>query len=187
MIKTILVTFVGFCVLFVITTCDRIQQISRPKVYSNSLKTPDEVVKVFCDLDASGKRLSSLTWPEMQPYIIWTEEAMESAAVVISSYKLSVEEKTNQAASIIVEYDVLGKYWPGKLMPVKAVEKVTFTVIKTEVGWKIKCPDTMVPHVLPESLITHLEKIEKKEDDPNVVKEIRNRVQVLERLKKKKS
>lgn len=182
MIRTILASIVGFCVLFTTTACDRIQQMSRPKVYSNSLKTPEEVVKVFCDMDGSGKRLSSLTWSEMLPYISWPEEAMESVAVVISGYKILKAKKTNESADIIVEYNVVGKYWPEKLMPIKTVEKVTFIVIKTEAGWKIKSPDTMVPHVLAQSLISHLERIVKKESDSKTAKEIRDRIHALENL-----
>lgn len=155
---------------------------SKPRVYSNSLKTPEEVVKVFCDLDAAGKRLSSSTWSEMLPYINWREEAMESVAVVVSGFKLSRIEKTNNVANIVVEYNVIGKYWPEKIVQIKSIEKVSFAVIKTEAGWKIKSPDTMVPHVLPNFLISHLERVLKKENDVNAIKEIQDRIRMIKRL-----
>lgn len=165
------------CALLAMTACE-----SKPKVNRTALLTPEEVVKVFCDLDASGKRLSSLTWSEMLPYISWPEEAMESVAVVISGYKILKAKKTNESADILVEYNVVGKYWPEKLTPIKTVEKVTFIVIKTEAGWKIKSPDTMVPHVHSQSLITHLKRIIKKESDPKTVKEVQDRIHALESL-----
>jgi hypothetical protein len=155
---------------------------SKPRVYSNSLKTPEEVVEVFCDMDAAGKRLSSSTWSEILPYINWREEAMESVAVVVSGFKLSRIEKTNNVANIVVEYNVIGKYWPEKIEPKRSIEKISFKVIKTDTGWKINSPDTMVPHVLSSFLIAHLEKVSKNESDFNAVREIQDKIRMVRKL-----
>ncbi len=172
-ILTLIFAVVGGCKLL---------QNSKPKIYSNSLKTPDEVVKAFCDLDAAGIRLSSLTWSEMLPYISWREEAMENVAIVISRYKISSSKKTDKAAEILVEYAIIGKYWPEKLTPAKTIEKVPFSVIKTDAGWKINSPDTMVPHVYAESLIKQLESVKKRENKPDTIKEIQDRIQMVKTL-----
>ena len=181
--KFLLIGSVLFTLIFSLVACERTTSWrSKPRVYSNSLKTPEEVVKVFCDMDAAGKRLSSSTWSEMLPYINWREEAMESVAVVISGFKLSRIEKTDKVANIVVEYNVIGKYWPEKIEPKKAIEKVSFTVIKTDVGWKIDGPDTMVPHVFPDILVSHLEKVLKKENDVNAINEIQNKIRMIKKL-----
>jgi hypothetical protein len=172
-----------FSVLLTMLACDcsKVWR-SKPRVYSNSLQTPDDVVKAFCDLDAAGKRLSSLTWSEMLPYINWREEAMESVAVVISDFKVLSIKKADNVADIVVEYDVIGKYWSDKYEPTNMIEKVSFTVIKTEDGWKIKSPDTMVPHVFPNYMISHLERVLKEEKDVNAIKEIQKRILRIKKL-----
>lgn len=181
--KFLLIGSVLFTLILSLVACERTTSWrSKPRVYSNSLKTPEEVVKVFCDMDAAGKRLSSSTWSEMLPYINWREEAMESVAVVISGFKLSRIERTDNVANIVVEYNVIGKYWPEKLEPKVSTEKVSFAVIKTDVGWKINSPDTMVPHVLPNFLVSHLEKVLKREHDIYAIKEIQNRILMIKKM-----
>ncbi len=128
-----------------------------PRTYSNSLKTPEDVVKVFCDLDAKGTRLSSLTWWDILPYITWQEEAMESAVVVISYYNLTLVKKTAHKAEILVEYKVLGKYWDRRFKPDRPTEKIQVNVIKTDTGWKITNLGTTVPHIYPQVFLEGLE------------------------------
>jgi len=171
------------CVMLTMLACDRNKLWkSKPRVYSNSLQTPDEVVKIFCDMDAAGKRLSSSAWSDMLPYINWREEAMESVAVVISGFTMSSIKKAEHVADIVVAYDVRGRYWPEKLEPSKSIERVSFTVVKTDAGWKIKSPDTLVPHVLPGYMISHLEGVLKKENDANAIKEIQDRILTMKKL-----
>lgn len=177
------IVVVTFCVILILPACRNILERSKPRAYSNSLKTPEEVVKVFCDMDAAGKRLSSSTWSELLPYIDWKDEAMESVAVVISGFKVLGVERGDNVAEINVTYDVIGEYNLDKLVPTKSIEKVLFTVIKTDNGWKISSPDTMVPHVSAKPLIIHLERIIKMESDSSAVKEIQDRIHTLESLK----
>jgi hypothetical protein len=130
---------------------------SKQRSYSNSLKTPEEVVRVFCDLDASGTRLSSSTWWDIVPYITWREEAMESAVVIISGYNLTHINKAEHKAEILVEYKVVGKYWDRRFSPGSSIEKISFNVIKTDTGWKITNLGTTVPHIYPQIFLAGLE------------------------------
>ena len=72
--------------LLAITSCDYKAVFLSNKIYSNTLKSPEEVVKVFCDLDANGKRLSSTTWSEMLPYIMWPDEPGWDTVILVTSY-----------------------------------------------------------------------------------------------------
>ena len=130
---------------------------SKPHTPTNSLKTPEEVVKVFCDLDANGTRLSSLTWSNVLPYVTWQEEATESAVIVITSYYLTGTSKTDSKAEILVEYKVVGQYWDRKFTPSSTTEKIPVNINKTDSGWKITNLGTTVPHIYPHVFLAGLE------------------------------
>ena len=130
---------------------------SKPHTPTNSLKTPEEVVKAFCDLDANGTRLSSLTWPNILPYVTWQEEATESAVIVITGYDLTGTSKADNKAEILVEYKVVGKYWDRKFTPSSTIEKTPVNIIKTDSGWKITNLGTTVPHIYPHVFLEGLE------------------------------
>ena len=123
---------------------------------ANSLRTPEDVVKAFCDLDGAGKRLSSLTWPEVLPYIAWKDEAGWDTVIVISGYKLTGVQSTKSGSHVTVEYSVVGES-SRDFAILKSVEKVRFNLRKTGKGWKIESPDSLMPHVLAKPLIAHFE------------------------------
>ena len=155
---------------------------SKPRTYSNSLKTPEDVVKVFCDLDASGTRLSSTTWWDIVPYITWREEAMESAVVVISGYNLTSTSKTEDKAEILVEYKVVGKYWDRKFSPGISIEKIPFNVIKTDTGWKITNLGTTVPHIYPQIFLAGLESRAAEERDTESLEQLRKGISLVRKI-----
>ena len=75
----------------------------------NTLATPEETVKAYCDLDGKGVRLTSTTWSKVLPYISWSEEAGFDRAVVISGFSIGKVQKTgDKEATVTVEYQVLG-------------------------------------------------------------------------------
>jgi len=156
-----------------------VARMSKPNIYSNTLKTPKEVVALFCDMDFTGKRLSSLTWREILPYITWPDEPGWDTVLVVSKYKLSDVKRTNNTANITVEYNVVGKYGT-ELLQMEEIEKVPFKVIKTESGWKIESPDSMLPHVSPMTLIENLEGRLKEEQDAAVTKRLRQEIGILQ-------
>ena len=127
------------------------------KIPSNSLATAEETVKVYCDLDAGGTRLTSATWSKVLPYIAWTEEAGWDRTIVISGYTIAKTQKQSETASTItVEYQVLGVV-SGDYTQTKKTETIPFKVTKTKAGWKITSPDFMPPHVLLKPMVKHLE------------------------------
>lgn len=132
------------------------------KAYPNTLQTAEETVRALCDLDANGRRLSSLTWKEVRPYISWTDEPGWDTVIVISGYRVaSVNEKSNSLSTVTVEYQVIGSS-SSEFIPAKTVESVEFIVRKTARGWKIKSPNYLLPHVLVRPLIAHVEGIDNK-------------------------
>jgi hypothetical protein len=151
---------------------------SKPKSYSNTLSTPEEVVALFCDMDFSGKRLSSLTWSEILPYTTWPDEPGWDTVLVVSKYSLSDVKRSNNTADITVEYHVVGKYGT-ELLQMDKIEKVPFKVIKTENGWKIKSPDWMMPHVSPMTLLSNLEGRLKEERDSSISNRLRQEIAIL--------
>jgi hypothetical protein len=127
------------------------------KTARNSLATPEETVKAFCDLDAEATRLSSETWSRVRPYIAWEEEAGWDRTIVISGFTVSkAKMRSATAASVAVEYQVAGVL-SGEYLRSRRTEAITFTLRKSPEGWKITSPDFMPPHVLMKPLIRHLE------------------------------
>ncbi len=146
--------------------------------YSNTLNTPEEVVALFCDMDYSGKRLSGSTWKEILPYITWPDEPGWDTVLVVSKYKLADVKRSDNTADITVEYHVVGKYGT-ELLQVDKIEKVPFKVIKTENGWKINSPDSMLPHVSPMTLLSNLEDRLKEEQDSSISNRLRQEIAIL--------
>jgi len=129
----------------------------------NTLATPEETVKAYCDLDAQGVRLTSTTWSKVLPYISWSEEAGFDRAVVISGFSIGkVQKKGDKESTVTVEYQVRGAV-SGVYVPGKKTESVQFKVVKTGRGWKISEPDFMPPHVLVKDMVKHLEGTKKSE------------------------
>lgn len=133
------------------------------KVHRNTLATPEETVKAYCDLDANAARLTSQTWSKVLPYIAWSEEAGWDKTIVISDYKIATTQKQSETASTVsVEYQVAGVL-SGDYVPSKKIETVKFNVKKTKEGWKITEPDFMPPHVLLKPVVKHLEETKRLE------------------------
>ncbi|MEK6743669.1 MAG: hypothetical protein AABZ15_08665 [Nitrospirota bacterium] len=134
-----------------------------PATPQNTLATPEETVKAYCDLDAKGARLTSATWSKVLPYISWSEEAGFDRAVVISGFSIGkVQKKGDAESAVTVEYQVLGAV-SGDYVSGKKTESVRFKVVKTGRGWKISEPDFMPPHVLAKEMAKHLEGTKKNE------------------------
>jgi hypothetical protein len=129
----------------------------------NTLATPEETVKAYCDLDANGARLTSTNWSKVLPYISWSEEAGFDRAVVIAGFSIGkVQKKSDKESTVTVEYQVLGAV-SGDYVTGKKTESVQFKVLKTGRGWKISEPDFMPPHVLVKDMVIHLEGTKKSE------------------------
>lgn len=123
----------------------------------NTLETPEDTVKAYCELDANGARLTSTTWMKVLPYIGWTEEAGFDRAVVISGFTVGKAQKQGgKEAAVTVEYQVLGTV-AGDYTAARKVENIRFKVSMTGRGWKIMEPDFMPPHVLARVMVKHLE------------------------------
>lgn len=154
---------ISFCVMVLAATgivagCSK--DSGMPK---NTLTTPEDTVKAYCDLDASGARLTSSTWKKVLPYIGWSEEAGFDRAIVISGFIVSKVQKTNnREATVTVEYRVLGTV-AGDYTAARNTESIRFKVSMTDRGWKIMEPDFMPPHVLAKTMVKHLEETKKRE------------------------
>ena len=132
-------------------------------VPKNTMATPEETVKAYCELDANGVRLTSQTWPKVLPYIAWSEEAGFDRAIVISGFTIgAVQKKNDKEAAVAVEYQVLGTV-SGDYAAGRKTETIRFKVSKTDRGWKITEPDFMPPHVLAKVMAKHLEGTKKIE------------------------
>jgi hypothetical protein len=128
-----------------------------PGTPRNTLATAEETVRAYCDLDAQGARLTSTTWPQVLPYIAWTEEAGFDRAIVISGFTIgTVQKKGDKDAMVTVEYRVLGAV-SGDYVAGRRNETVRFRAARTDRGWKITEPDFMPPHVGVKAMVKHLE------------------------------
>lgn len=125
---------------------------------TNPLPTAEATVRMFCELDSAGKRLSSETWPAVRPYIAWQEEPGWDRVTIITGFRVGTAQRTSDTSSSVkVEYAVLGTA-DRDFHRAVASKSVVFQVVKTALGWKITSPDFLPPHVLAQSLLKHLER-----------------------------
>jgi hypothetical protein len=124
----------------------------------NTLISAEDTVRAFLELDGTGSRLTSQSQSRIFPYVAWKDERQADTVIVISGFDLIRTERQNDAAILVtVRYSVLGKL-SRDYQKQQESETVTFTVRKTDAGWKITSPDTLPPHVYINPVISHLER-----------------------------
>ena len=131
--------------------------VKKDRVVRNPLSTAEETVRAYCELDAKGVRLTSKTWSKVLPYISWKEEMGWDRLTVISDFEVGAPEKKKERLAVIpVTFRVIGTL-AQDYRSAATTERVTFTLKRTDAGWKIVSPDSMQPHVYINPVVTHLE------------------------------
>jgi hypothetical protein len=148
--------------------------------YANSPKTdhltPAEVVQRFCQLDANGNRLNSMTWRNISPLVAWTN-AIGDFMFIISNFKIGKTEISGSSAIVSVEYEFLGSTrFISDLSEISEIDVFSermrgkhttiFSLWKEGGAWKIYGPMT-APHVHWKTAIAHIRDIARSEPARN--------------------
>lgn len=117
--------------------------------------TPEATVHRFCQLDLEGARLSSSTYPEVQPLVTWKGEPGLGTMYAVSGYTVTGSKTNGARAEVTVKYNVLGRFgvpWVRQNVD-SAVDgsTVTFHLVRRGDTWKIDGP-VAPPHVRPGAL-----------------------------------
>jgi len=133
------------------------------------LDDPALFVARFCELDASGARLSTANYPAIEPMVGWSRaEPGWDVVAVILDYTISLVEYDEDTAVVRVEYDLAGLLADPQWHPLGAagqdalvVELITedravdFRLAYSHGHWLIEGP-MIRPHVKPHALLEHV-------------------------------
>jgi hypothetical protein len=114
-------------------------------------------VRRFCLLDFEGARLSSDTWPEVEPLVAWETAPDADPVILVSGFEVGEVRGAGEEAEVTVRYAVLGSMGvPWKAPAAVAVdeeggETVTFRLVRESGVWKVAEP-APPPHSSPEAL-----------------------------------
>jgi hypothetical protein len=141
--------------------------------------SPAEPVMAFYSADLNGVRLERETYnAHLQSLTTWEHEpGWDTVFVTKAAHIYKVENLTEDRAKVEVRYDVVGILESSeRLLQIEFNEVIDFSLIKAAGGWKISGP-IPYPHVTPNALSAHLERI------INRIKQNEERVRDLVRLR----
>ena len=127
--------------------------------------TPDSVIKKYYQADLEGARLSADGYKIIKPLITWEHEPGWDLVFITKNAKISkIEQLRRDETDVTVIYDVIGILSGDDLLEIEFTQLVTFILTKTNTKWKIKRP-VIFPHVSPQALSKHIEKVLKHDQD----------------------
>ena len=124
---------------------------------------PRGVVDKFCRLDFTGARLSSASFAEVQPLIVWFDESGwepgwatgSDTATIVSGYTVLSADQKEDKATVRVSFDVVGRMGPSGLVVEEKSETVDFRLVRLGGVWKIQGP-AIEPHPSVRTMIEHI-------------------------------
>ncbi len=138
--------------------------------------SPEDIVRRYCSLDASGARLSSAAFKDISPLITWSEEPGWDASTVITGFKISDAAIRGDEARVTVQYHKLGED-SGGFRKEKGIEEVVFVLVRKEKGWQIREP-LIHPHVDKAAMIQYYRGLQK--DSPARRQELEGIIKKIE-------
>jgi hypothetical protein len=107
------------------------------------------VVGNYCRMDYEGFRLATESWPRMKPLTTWKENPDFQGFTIVSQYDLLSANHGLRAATVEVQYSVLGHFEPGiGFLAEPRREQVSFRLKDVDSAWKIDELDPPInPHV----------------------------------------
>lgn len=113
----------------------------------NTFQKPDEVVRYYCNRDASGFVWSGLLEVERKAFTFWSEVPAQDVMFVAKAFSVQTVRTTFSEAWVEVKYDLAGyadahgTYVPKQNMAdISSPYKVTFHLRKKDSQWKIMTP-----------------------------------------------
>ena len=107
------------------------------------------IVNSYCRMDYGGFRLLKDSWPRMKALTTWKENPDWQGFTVVSQYDVVDSNEGLRAATVRVQYAVLGRFQAGLGYAAEpGSEEVTFRLKDVDSAWKIEDLDpTINPHV----------------------------------------
>lgn len=99
-------------------------------------ESPKEVVTRFCELDFEGHRLSSNTYTQIAPLIMYPEEPGWDRVLGIHEYEITSETIEGKTAKVTVRYEIAG-VWPQNIEIKNEYRNDTFNLNQENGAWKI--------------------------------------------------
>jgi hypothetical protein len=122
--------------------------------------SPEEVVKLYCDLDCNGGRSgqeSDVIHCKIWLLVNWFEEPGWDQTWIIDGYEIYNKNIKRDRGTISVVYRVIGICSGNEFYPFCFYQLINFKLVKTEKGWKITDP-IIPPHQLKTTFIKYLTK-----------------------------
>lgn len=99
-------------------------------------ETPKEVVARFCKLDFAGHRLSSASYPQIAPLVMYPEESGWDTVLGVSKYEIRNQTIEGKAAKVTVYYEI-DRAWPLEMERINELSNATFNLKQENGTWKI--------------------------------------------------
>jgi hypothetical protein len=135
--------------LTIVLTCACWFAQSMPLGIRGSRQPSRSVVSSYCRMDYQGFRLAPETWPRMKALTTWKENPDWQGFTVVSQYELLDASEGVRAATVSVQYAVLGRFERGLGYTAEpGSEGVSFRLKDVDSTWKIEDLDPSInPHV----------------------------------------
>ena len=102
-------------------------------------ETPKEVVTRFCKLDFEGHRLSSASYSQIAPLVMYPDEPGWDTVLGVHKYEIVNQTIEGNAAKVTVRYEI-DRSWPYEIEIVNKLRNGTFNLNQENGTWKIsKC------------------------------------------------
>lgn len=107
------------------------------------------IVSSYCRMDYEGFRLLKDSWPRMKALTTWKENPDWQGFTVVSQYELLDASEGLRAATVGVQYAVMGRFQAGLGYTAEpGREEVSFRLKDVDSAWKIEhLEPTINPHV----------------------------------------
>jgi hypothetical protein len=136
---------------------------------SNKPKSPEEVVRQYCDLDFEGARLSSEGFSKLAGLYSWPGEPGWDRLTVIKRFHVNGAKQIDARHAVVpVEYVQVGTLGDA-FTPSEKTENVRFRLIKKGSDWLITSP-IIQPHVSPSAAMHHIEGLIRDEGEESRAK-----------------
>ena len=135
--------------LTILLTCACSFAQSMPLGIRESRQPSRNVVNSYCRMDYEGFRLLKDSWARLKPLTTWKENPDWKGFTVVSRYELLDASEGSRAATVSVQYIVLGRFEAGLGYTAEpGSEDVSFRLKDVDGDWKIEDLDPAInPHV----------------------------------------
>lgn len=142
-----------------------------------------QTVEKYCRLDLKGARVGgTMRVPEIFRLGAWKDEPGWDTITVVRGYRLVESRNTKTGAAVRVEYRDIGEIAENTLSLKSVIENVTFTLRRSNSGWKIVRP-AIQPHLSVDAAIASLRESLAATEDSKEKEKTKSTIKQLETLR----